>query len=354
MNIGSMFSGYGGLDLAVTEAIGGNVVWHMEFDKDPSRVLDHHWPGVPNHGDVTKVDWDSVEPVDVLTGGYPCQPFSHAGHRKGEDDHRHLWPYIVEAIRRLGPRLVVLENVRGHITLGFDSVLGDLAALGFDADWGIVRAADAGAPHKRERLFVLAYPSGERHGGQQDVGVVGRLGAPAEGSGWEAGPARSVPVHRSEEAAAHADDAGRAQRVRPVADAAQVSGVERGGASAADTNVAGSEAWRDGGHEGERSRVQPVGSADVAWGKYEPAIRRWEHVLGRPAPHPTEPGASGAPRLAPRFTEWMMGLEPGWVTSPDIGLSRPAQLRVLGNGVVPQQAVMAIRGLLLHAREEVA
>ena len=83
MRIGSLFSGYGGLDLAVQSVLGGEVAWHVEYDKAPSRILDHHFPGVPNYGDVTKLDFTTVEPVDVLTGGYPCQPFSHAGLRKG-------------------------------------------------------------------------------------------------------------------------------------------------------------------------------------------------------------------------------------------------------------------------------
>ena len=86
MKIGSLFSGYGGLDLGVQAVLGGEVAWHVEYDKAPSRILAHHYPDIPNLGDVTTVDFTAVEPVDVLTGGYPCQPFSHAGKRKGTDD----------------------------------------------------------------------------------------------------------------------------------------------------------------------------------------------------------------------------------------------------------------------------
>ena len=134
MRIGSLFSGYGGLDIAVAAHYGASVAWHVEFDKHPSAILAHHYPDIPNYGDVTGVDWATVEPVDIITGGYPCQPFSHAGTRKGTNDERHLWPYFAAAIRILRPRLVVLENVAGHLTLGFDEVLADLAALGFDAE----------------------------------------------------------------------------------------------------------------------------------------------------------------------------------------------------------------------------
>ncbi len=108
---GSLFSGYGGLDLAVQEVFGTEVVWHCEWEAAPSAILEHHWPGVPNLHDVTEVDWTTVPPVDILTGGYPCQPFSAAGKRKGTNDERHLWPYVREAIRVLRPRYTVLENV---------------------------------------------------------------------------------------------------------------------------------------------------------------------------------------------------------------------------------------------------
>ena len=181
MRIGSLFSGYGGLDAGVQRALGGSVAWHVEYDKHPSAVLAHHYPDVPNYGDVTAVDWTRVEPVDVLTGGYPCQPFSHAGKRKGTDDDRHLWPYVRDAIGALRPRLVVLENVAGHLTLGGPGVVAEIAGLGYSARWGVVRASDAGAPHRRARLFIVAYPDREHGDGGWHVGP-----------GWRAEPARIV------------------------------------------------------------------------------------------------------------------------------------------------------------------
>jgi len=149
--------------MAVSSVLGGQVAWHVEYDKAPSRILAHHYPDVPNYGDVTAVDFTTIEPVDVLTGGYPCQPFSHAGLRKGTDDDRHLWPHVLRAIREMGPRLAILENVRGHLSLGFDVVLADLADLGWSARWGVVRASDAGACHQRARLFIIAYPDSLGH-----------------------------------------------------------------------------------------------------------------------------------------------------------------------------------------------
>ncbi|MFW3474427.1 DNA cytosine methyltransferase [Streptomyces microflavus] len=109
-------------------------------------ILAHHWPDVPNLGDLKTVDWAAVEPVDIFCGGYPCQPFSNAGLRKGTDDERHIWPWIARALGVLRPRVAVFENVAGHLRLGFDTVLADLARIGFDAEWCVVRADEVAPP----------------------------------------------------------------------------------------------------------------------------------------------------------------------------------------------------------------
>lgn len=155
IRVGSLFTGYGGLDMAV----GGELAWYAEIEKAACQVLATHHPNVPNLGDITTIDWSTVEPVDILTGGYPCQPFSHAGLRKGKNDERHLWPYVCNAINTIRPRHAILENVAGHLTLGFADVLADLATIGYDAEWGTLRASDVGAPHQRKRLFIVAYPN---------------------------------------------------------------------------------------------------------------------------------------------------------------------------------------------------
>jgi DNA (cytosine-5)-methyltransferase 1 len=184
LKIGALFAGYGGLDQAVSEVTGAELAWVCEWDDAPSKILAHHYPGVPNFRDVSKVDWEAVPPVDILTGGFPCQDVSLAGSRKGLKDGTRsgLWSEFAKAIEVLKPRLVVIENVRGLLSasaggdvescawcLGDDAgeshlralgaVLGDLADLGFDARWQGVRAADAGAPHNRFRVFIVAYPS---------------------------------------------------------------------------------------------------------------------------------------------------------------------------------------------------
>ena len=161
LTVGSLFSGIGGLDLGLERA-GMQVIWQSEIDPYATRVLAKHWPGVPNHGDITKLDWRDVVRPDVICGGYPCQPFSTAGFRRGEHDPRHLWPYVRDAISNLRPRYAILENVRGHLSLGGLTVIGELAAIGYDAEWRIVSAASVGANHRRDRIFIVAYPNGGR------------------------------------------------------------------------------------------------------------------------------------------------------------------------------------------------
>lgn len=123
MKIGSLFSGYGGLDLAVEAVTGAYPAWFCEFDPAPSKVLAYHWPDVPNHKDVTQIDWADVEPVDILTGGSPCQDLSQAGKRAGmtEGTRSNLWVNMREAINHLRPRLVVWENVLGALSAPAES-----------------------------------------------------------------------------------------------------------------------------------------------------------------------------------------------------------------------------------------
>ena len=156
MKVGSLFSGIGGLDLGLERA-GMDVIWQSEIDPYACKVLDKHWPTVPNLGNIKEIDWSQVERPDVICGGYPCQPFSTAGKRQGEGDARHLWPWVRECIAELRPRYAVLENVRGHLSLGFGTVLGDLATIGYDTEWQVIPAAAVGAPHRRDRVFIVAY-----------------------------------------------------------------------------------------------------------------------------------------------------------------------------------------------------
>ena len=155
LTVGSLFSGIGGLDLGLERA-GMHVKWQSEIDPYACKVLAKHWPNIPNHGDIKRIDWRTVEPVDVICGGYPCQPFSTAGKRQGTNDPRHLWPWVRDAISALRPRYAILENVRGHLSLGGTTVIGELTEIGYDAEWRVVSAAGLGAPHRRDRIIIVA------------------------------------------------------------------------------------------------------------------------------------------------------------------------------------------------------
>ena len=265
LKIGSLCTGYGGLDIAVEAYFNAETVWVSEIDKYASKLIQERF-NVTNHGDLKLIDWANVECIDILTAGYPCQPFSHAGDRKGVNDERHIWPHIKEAISILRPRIVVLENVRGHLTLGFDVVLKDLTEIGYDARWQLVRASDVGAPHQRARLFVIAYPNSSRSQGQS-------------GSGYSA-------------AKRLAFDSG--TKHKP--------------------------------HDGQMSKLRQRFTS-----RSEMHVQRVPVTLD-----------SG--RVSAKFVEYMMGLTPGWVT--DIDISWTQQLKMLGNGVVPQQAHYAIELLM--------
>lgn len=321
-DIVSLFSGYGGLDIAVQQVLGGQVAVHVDNDPGATAILAHHWPHVPNLGDITAVDWHGLDvrlaPIRILTGGFPCQDVSAAGRRAGltPDSRSGLWTHMARAIAVLQPQLVVIENVRGLLSatahrdvepgpagLGdggaepvlraLGAVLGDLAQLGYDAVWHGLRAADVGAPHGRFRVFIAAVPNAD-----SAARVEWRQPAPGQAESW----------------GSRADARGRS------------------GVAAADGQ-----------------RQVPIGSESAVeqdWVEYEPAIRRWEHVLGRPAPEPTMPAARSVnPVLSPRFVEWLMGLPTGHVTDVP-GLSCDEQFIALGNGVVPQQAAAALRHCL--------
>lgn len=370
MRIGSLFTGYGGLDMAAEAVLGGTVAWTVENDQHACKVIEARYPGVPNLGDVTRVDWAAVEPVDVVTAGYPCQPFSVAGQRRGTDDERHLWPYVAAAVRVLRPRWVLLENVAGHLRLGFADVLADLAGLRLDAEWTIVRASDVGAPHRRERLFCLAWdadredaaPLGEVQEQESDADRAGGAAADSERQGW-ARPSLGSMVVAEERAVTllptpTAVDMGSGKTVQEWDDWTEAMRERHGNGNGHGDSLE-VEALRllptpnasDGPHGGPGMR-NGRGVADAlpginAFGPYQAAIGRWGQALGRPAPPPTQSGKDGRPRLSPRFVEWMMGLPEDRVTGLDLSVSM--ELKILGNGVVPQQAAHALQILIGRA-----
>ncbi len=349
--VGSVFSGAGGLDIAVRKVFGGDIVWHSEIDVAASKVLALRFPGVPNLGDISRVDWSTVPAVDVLCGGFPCQEVSVAGLRSGLKDGTRsgLWSMFATAIDALRPRFVVIENVRGLLSaqayravessdsaLGdrpgrsvlraAGAVLGDLADLGYDAQWTTLSASSVGAPHRRERVFIVAHTSLRL----MDAEVFGKAAAVGDSDGVRRGDLALLPTPTSR------DGKGHNQRK----DATSLTGALLPTPRRSDGDGGPSQLSRPERMDDTETRIIRIGNQ---WGKYLPAIQRWESLF-RVAPDPTTLNSKGNQSLNPAFSEWMMGWPEGWV-SDITDMSRVAKLRIIGNGVCPQQAASAISRL---------
>jgi DNA (cytosine-5)-methyltransferase 1 len=258
MIVGSLFSGAGLLDCGLHQAGIGHA-WFVEREPDRRALLERRWPGRPVHDDVRNVGAHNLERVDGIVGGFPCKGASNAGPRTGfAHPETALWAEFERVVRELRPRYVAVENVAAirslHHGAVWGTVLGDLAALGYDVAWGCVRAADVGAPHGRDRIFAVA-----RHAD----GMAGQ--APVADGGRRGALARSGAVER----------------------ALGPDGVDGIGEVAADAR-GGRQPEQPAEHGGQPAR--PDADAErcgvrVEWGSYEPAIRRWEAIHG-PAPAP--------------------------------------------------------------------
>jgi DNA (cytosine-5)-methyltransferase 1 len=229
LTVGSLFAGIGGIDLGLERTGHFKTHWFCERDPYCQRVLAKHWPDVPVCEDVANIGADTPA-VDVIAAGFPCQPVSHAGRRKAQDDDRWLWPHLERCISVLRPRGVLLENVPGLLTAGFDDVIGGLAACGYDAEWDCIPAAAVGAPHLRDRVFIIAAamadaPQLQRHGGDDNPGECSQSQPVPESrdGGWPSPMANAAgigrpgpgqPIHPSDSAAHPHGEAGQPEHGR--------------------------------------------------------------------------------------------------------------------------------------------
>lgn len=153
-----LFSGIGGFSLGLERTGGFETVAFCEYEPFPRAVLAKHWPDVPCFPDVRELKGSDIDgPVDVICGGYPCQPFSTAGQRRGKEDDRHLWPEFSRLVAELRPAWVIGENVAGHISMGLDDVLSDLEGQGYACRAFVIPACAVGAPHRRDRVWIVGH-----------------------------------------------------------------------------------------------------------------------------------------------------------------------------------------------------
>jgi len=198
IHMGSLFSGIGGLELGIGAALAEagiphRVAWQVEREPFPRSILARHWPEADrNVIDVCQAGSANLAPVDLICGGFPCQDLSFAGKGAGiaEGTRSGLWYEYRRIVRELRPRFVVVENVAALLSRGLGIVLGDLAALGYDARWECVRASDVGAPHRRERLFIVAHADA-RGWGARSGALGGEAGEREPGNGGGVGGAQS-------------------------------------------------------------------------------------------------------------------------------------------------------------------
>ena len=363
----SLCSGYGGIDLGLRRVIPNlRTVAYAEIEAFACENLLARMEGgqldaAPIWSDLKSFPWEQFSGlVDILSGGYPCQPFSAAGLRKGTDDPRHLWPFISSGIQILRPRLCFFENVEGHISLGLREVIADLESLGYETTWGIFSAAECGAPHQRKRVFIMAVSSGFRG----EAGLSGSLtrheritGITDDCGAQDIWPSRpSQPQHAWEPPRVVANTA--SERTNS---GQQLCGEECGQGRALPCELdqsnesvgnAGGDGWREDQSRREtEERIIANGTGQsMAHSCEQHGERRSSRVGWRSG---STLDAAGGYAEEQRQTQPALG---GDTDGPASGLdyaelsvscdNRTDELRLLGNGVVPATAALAFQTLL--------
>lgn len=366
MRVGSLCTGYGGLEMGL-ELAGEQVDVAWIAETGPTAALPH-FAGIANLGDMTAIDWTTVERVDMVTAGFPCQPVSVAGRQRGQADERWLWPHVRNALDTLRPSRFLLENVRNLVSIQkgalWAGILDDLGQLGYNVRWLTLGACHVGAAHHRHRVFALAVQVG------YDTDQVERVATSACGAKGmvmvptttrtDAKDSRNLTAQRRTGVSSGGTTLGDFARLLPSPRARDGDGRGEGD----------STYWANRG--AERTNGMPLGAAlallptpratdgvnggpgqrgssgDLAmpsavqaqnWDRFADAVARHAAIYGDP-PAPTEPNRNGAPRLSAAFAEWLMCLPAGHVTDH---LPRNQALAAIGNGVCPPQAAAAYR-----------
>jgi DNA (cytosine-5)-methyltransferase 1 len=386
MRVGSLFSGIGGLDLGL-EWAGMEIVWQCEKDQFCRGILRSHWPNARLYDDITTLDPNDLVPVDLICGGFPCQPVSLAGRRQGKDDARWLWPAMRDIISHVKPAWVLGENTPGLITMGLDGVLLDLETLGYACRTFVVPACAVDAPHRRDRVFIVAHadkslchagsaptPGQESrkpfadYGGERALADASGYGCEGQGRAWSERTSRQCPAGGDKggdvaDANLLHDDRGRHGSSHVCGKRPQPAKIS-GSVPVADTR-------RIGCHKGENGAGRDHGNGEEA-GREQSANRSPDdghvgHSCGKGLPTPKQSGKSGQAEREQR--QGATARQPGgawsdadWITGadgkarrvkPGVRLlahgvpGRVARLKALGNAVVPEQACRFGRAIML-------
>ena len=319
-----LFSGIGGFSLGLERTGGFETAAFCEIEKYPQEVLRKNFPGVPIYDDIKKLTaerliQDGIGRIQVITGGYPCQPFSVAGKQKGEQDDRHLWPSMLEIIAQVRPTWVICENVTGHIALGLDQVLLDLENEGYSTRTFIIPACSVNAPHRRDRLWIVAHSNsngtGKRCNSKAFSEVIGKI-------------RKGRNSKDSQDESAHSNKCS-----KDVADS-DSTGLEQSN----ETLEGGSSKQSDSGsiQPGENALADSFGSK-FKGGSEEQILRK--------------PNVQSEPRRSSENFREIWAVEPGMGRVADGIPRRVAKLKALGNAVVPQICMMIGRAILEFENE---
>ena len=330
MKHGSLFSGIGGFDMAA-EWMGWENKFHCEWNEFGQKVLKHYWPHAASYGDIKQTDftiWNGQ--IDVLSGGFPCQPYSLAGKRKGKEDDRHLWPEMLRAIREIQPRWVVGENVFGLVNwsggLVFHEVQADLEAAGYEVWPYVIPACAKNAPHRRDRVWFVAYSkkANSRNGLHSRTGGIGASGM---GDGWD--------VTNSENEGAWANNGGLRQGIRGVIDGENSVNKETH-TNTGYKGLQGGEISGNIGESGKDGNKQPTGLLQPDWDKFPTQ----SPLCGRDDGVPT-----GLDRIT--FFEWEQQV--GKMTPSK---HRRESLMAYGNAVVPQVVYEIFKAIEIYEKNQ--
>ena len=299
-----LFSGIGGFSLGLEATGGFETVAFCDIDKYSKKVLKKQWPNVKQYEDIKELNYgrlktDGIGPIDIITGGYPCQPFSIAGRKKGEEDPRHLWPEYFRLIKELRPSWVIGENVSGHIKLGLDTVLENLESEGYSARTFSISASSVGAKHQRERIWIVA--NARQHGG--------RIEPTGNSEGTGRGPLETT------ERSANTDTISRSSEGEETLANSVELGLEKHGHSETKESIKRGETMADTNVEGRQGRIHR--GQNKEWESQQRYFGRNSATHGQ------------------QEQNW-------WDTEPELGRvahgipNRVDRLKGLGNSLVPQ------------------